>query len=150
MALFYPPLGFHFRVDVDGLGDSALDAGFREVSGITAAISETTYEEGGENRFIHRLPERVTYENLVLKRGVLRGSNLISWFKDSVESFQFDPKSVLVTLLNEEHVPLEAWNFIKAYPVKWSVDSFDAMNNEIAVETIELAFQYYRRMDISF
>jgi len=148
MASNYPPTGFHFRVDFDGLGNAARDTGFREVSGITASVSETTYEEGGENRFVHRLPERITYENLVLKRGVLKGSELIGWFRDSMESYRFDPKSVLVTLLNEEHEPLEAWNFINAYPVKWSVESFDAMSNEVAVETIELAFQYYRRMGI--
>lgn len=148
MASNYPPTGFHFRLDIDDLGESNRDIGFREISGIEASISEMTYEEGGENRFVHRLPERVSYNNLVLKRGVIKGSDLIKWFRDAVESFRFDPKSVLVTLLNEDHEPLEAWNFINAYPVKWSVDSFDAMNNEIAVETIELAFQYYRRMEI--
>ncbi|MEX0769186.1 MAG: phage tail protein [Balneolaceae bacterium] len=148
MAEYYPPAGFHFRVNVEGLDSDSKDIGFQEVSGIDATVGETTYEEGGENRFVHRLPERVTYEKLVLKRGVLQGSELIGWFKKAVESFQFEPKGVLVTLLNEEHEPLESWSFINAYPVKWSVDSFNSTKNEVAVETIELAFQYFRRMEV--
>ena len=149
MANYYPPTGFHFRVNVEGLNsdNGDIDIGFQEVSGINATVGETTYEEGGENRFVHRLPERVTYDKLVLKRGVLKGSELIGWFREAVESFKFDPKGILVTLLNEEHEPLEAWSFINAYPVKWSVSSFDAQKNEVTVETIEMAFQYFRRLD---
>jgi len=147
MSDTYPPVGFHFVVNVEGLNDNSRDSGFREVSGLNATVGEETYEEGGENRFVHRLPTRVTYDKLVLKRGVLKGSELIGWFRSTVESFTFDPKGVMVTLLNEVHEPLESWSFINAYPVKWSISDFNAQNNEVAVETIELAFQYFRRVD---
>jgi phage tail-like protein len=149
MGNYYPPVSFHFEVQFEGLEPGNKDVGFQELSGINATIGETTYEEGGENRFIHRLPERVTYDKLVLKRGVLKGSELIEWFKNAVELFQFDPKGVLITLLNEKHEPLESWSFINAYPVKWTVTNFDSTKNEVAVETIELVFQYYRRMEIN-
>ena len=148
MASYYPPTGFHFVVNVEGLNSDSADSGFQEVSGLNASVGEETYEEGGENRFAHRLPDRVTYEKLVLKRGVLKGSELIGWFKKAVESFRFEPKGVLVTLLNEDHQPLEAWSFINAYPVTWSVSDFNAESSEIAVETIELSFQYFRRMEV--
>ncbi len=149
MADYYPPVGFHFRVNIEGLetDTNEKDIGFQEVSGINASVGEYTFEEGGENRFIHRLPERISYENLILKRGVLHGSKLIEWFRNAVESYRFEPKGVLVTLLNNEHEPVESWTFINAYPVKWSVSNFDAQSNELAVETIELAYQYFRRMD---
>ena len=148
MAGNYPPTGFHFIVNVEGLNSGSSDSGFREVSGLDATLGEETYEEGGENRFIHRLPGRVTYDKLVLKRGILRGSELIGWFKKAVESFKFEPRGVLVTLLNEDHDPLEAWSFINAYPVKWSVADFNAESSEVAVETIELTFQYFRRVEV--
>jgi len=144
----YPPVAFHFRVDIEGLTADGADIRFQEVSGLDASIEEVQHKEGGENRYVHRLPGRVTYEKLVLKRGMLLGSKLIGWFKDAVEGFQFDPKNVLVTLLNGEHQPLEAWHFVNAYPVKWSVSNFHAQNNELVVETIELAFQYFTRLDI--
>lgn len=148
MASYYPPTGFHFSVTIEGLTSGPRDISFREVSGINASVGEFTHNEGGENRFVHRLPDRVTYEKLTLKRGMLMGSELIGWFKDAVETFQFDPREVLVTLLNNEHEPLEAWSFVNAYPVKWSVGSFNAEQNEVVVETIDLTFQYFKRMEV--
>lgn len=148
MANYYPPVGFHFRVDIEGITSDGPDIRFQEVSGLNASIGEMTYKEGGENRFTHRLPEPVTYEKLTLKRGMLIGSKLIGWFKNAVESFQFDPKTVTVTLLNSEHQPLEAWSFVQAYPVKWSFSSFNAQNNELVIETIELSFQFFRRLEV--
>ena len=53
-----------------------------------------------------------------------------------------------VTLLNDEHQPLEAWSFIQAYPVKWSISGFNAQANEIVTETIDLSFQYFRRLEV--
>ncbi len=149
MADYYPPVGFHFRVDIDGITADGSDIRFQEVSGLNANVGEFTYNEGGENRFVHRMADRMTYENLSLKRGMLIGSKLIAWFRDAVEAFSFDPKDITVTLLNAEHQPLEAWNFVKAYPVKWSISNFNAQQNEIVIETIELRFQYFRRLEVN-
>ena len=74
MALFYPPVGFHFLVRFEGLllkYPGIPDIGFQSVSGINADITIEEYHEGGENRFKHKLPNPVTYPNLVLKRGML-------------------------------------------------------------------------------
>lgn len=149
MASYYPPVAFHFKVDIEGITEGGPDIRFQEVSGINASVGEFTYSEGGENRYIHRLPNRVSYEKLVLKRGMLVGSKLISWFKDAIEAFDFSPKEVVVTLLNPDHEPLEAWSFVSAYPVSWKISSFNAQNNEIVTETIELAFQYFTRLEIN-
>ena len=37
------------------------------------------------------------------------------------------------------------WSFIKAWPVKWVVADLKATDNAIVIETIELAYQYFRR-----
>ena len=148
MASYYPPVAFHFKVDIEGITEGGNDIRFQEVSGLNATVGEFTFNEGGENRFVHRLPGRITYEKLVLKRGMLMGSKLIAWFRDAVESFSFDPKEVIVTLLNQEHEPLEAWSFYQAYPVKWNISNFNAQNNEIVIETIELSFQYFTRLEV--
>ena len=146
MSKKYPPSGFHFEVEFEGLS-SGSNSGFQEVSGLEVSIDTFSYEEGGENRFVHRLPERVSYGNLVLKRGLLKGSELIEWFRNAVELYRFKPTGVLVTLLNENHEPLESWSFIQAYPVKWAVSEFNATGNEIVAETIELSYQYFRRLE---
>jgi len=150
MAGYYPPVGFHFRVDFAGFPGESNDIRFQSVSGINATISNSeTYQEGGENRFTHRLPQRPSFENLVLKRGMLVGSQLIAWFKDALENFKFTPKDITVTLLNPSHEPLEQWMFYKAWPTKWNVDGFDAEKAGIVIETIEFSYQYFERKEIN-
>lgn len=155
MASYYPPVGFHFKVQFEGIPLKAgetkndNDIRFQEVSGLNASIETETYQEGGENRFSHRLPKPATYQNLVLKRGMLMGSNLINWFNDAITGFKFKPARVIVTLLNEKHQPLETWSFENAYPVKWNIDAFNAQDSKIVAETIELSYQYFTRASAS-
>ena len=146
MAIYTPPVGFHFRVEfsVDDVTDN--DTRFQEVSGLSAELGVEEVTEGGENRFSHRLPIRATYANLVLKRGLLTDSKIIDWCKDAIENFEFTPATVNVTLLNENHEPLsDTMSFIRAWPVKWSISDFKAQENTVVVETMELAYNYFTR-----
>jgi len=35
------------------------------------------------------------------------------------------------------------WNIVNCYPVKWNVDDLNAEENKLAIETIELAYNYF-------
>lgn len=145
--MYYPPVGFHFTVAFIGvIGVTDNDIRFQTVTGLNVEMNTEELTEGGENRFVHKLPTRAKYPNLVLKRGMLKGSALIKWFKDAVENHKFDPITINVSLLNEKHVPVATWNFIKAYPVKWEISNFDATQNNIVVDTIEIAYKYFTRI----
>lgn len=146
MPSYYPPTGFHFRVEFDLAGVSDNDMRFQEVSGLTAKLGTEELVEGGENRFAHRLPTRGDYGNLVLKRGLLTDSGLISWMRDAIENFQFDPVDVMVSLLNEEHEPLVSWSFRRTWPVQWAISDLSAQDNSLVIETIELVYSYYTKV----
>ncbi len=144
---YYPEVGFHFKVEfVDLPGVTDNDVRFQEVAGITTTLGEEPLEEGGENRFTHRLPKPPTYGDLDLKRGMLLDSGLISWFKDAIENFRFTPINVLVHLLDQEHQPLVTWSFEKAYPKAWTVSGMNASQSGIMVDEIKLSYQYFRRV----
>ncbi|MBL7813102.1 MAG: phage tail protein [Bacteroidetes bacterium] len=150
MALYYPPVGFHFAVYIEGLMPKYTgipDIGFQEASGLDVTINTEEYREGGENRFAHRLPGNISYPNLVLKRGLLIGSQLQMWFRSSIETFTFEPHDMNLLLLNPEHMPIQAWSFLNAYPVKWSVSGFNAQDNGIVVDSVEFSYQFSRRVD---
>jgi len=152
MALYYPPLGFHFLVRFEGLllkYPGIPDIGFQSISGINAEVSIEEYHEGGENRFKHKLPNPASYPNLVMKRGMLIGSQLMQWFKDSVENYAFEAHDITVILLNGDHITIQGWNFIKAWPVKWDISEFNAEQGTIVIESIEFAYQYFRRLDVT-
>ena len=147
MPAYYPPVGFHFRVEFSGMVSKEDDTEirFQEVSGLTAEIGTEELQVGGENRFTYRLPTRPKFGNLILKRGMLKNSVLVDWITNAIEHFKFKPVDVTVHLLDSEHNPISTWTFIKAYPVKWVTSDFKAQDNSLVIETIELVYQYFVR-----
>ncbi|MCB0468915.1 MAG: phage tail protein [Aequorivita sp.] len=143
MATEYPPVSFHFKVEFNGISSQEKDVQFQSVSGLSIDIETEEFAEGGENRFKHKLPVRSKFPNLILKRGMVTDSELIKWCRNAIESFQFEPVDLNVKLLNEKHEPLVTWNVVNVYPVKWSVDDFNAEESKITIETIELAYNYF-------
>jgi phage tail-like protein len=139
---YYPPVGFHFRVEVLGVGNDN-DVRFQSVSGLTVEYDVDTFKEGGENRFEHKLPGRSKYPDLSLKRGLLTDSAVIAWCLDALEQRIVVPKQVDVSLLNERHQPLKTWHITRAWPRKWSVSDFNAQENTLVVETLELSYAYF-------
>ena len=142
MGNYYPPVGFHFKVEFSHLKD---ESQFQEISGLNMELETEQIAEGGENRFKHKLPVRSKFSNLILKRGVKVSSELIKWCRDTMENFgAIVPADLTISLLNAEHEPLMTWNVVHAWPVKWSVSDLNAEQSKISVETIELAYNYFK------
>ncbi len=141
---YYPPVGFHFGVKFDLPDASDNDTRFRDVSGLALELEEETYVEGGENRFIHKLPVRARYSDLVLKRGLLVDSAVRTWCEEAIQNLDIQPVMVWVTLLNENHEPLQTYSFTNAWPKKWSISDFNAESGELVIESLELAYQYFK------
>jgi len=144
-ALERPPVAFHFLVTfyVGGVVENPIDIRFQRVSGISADISPETYEEGGQNLFSHRFPNRVSYGNLILERGLMIGSPLAMEFKAALNTFTFLPGNVQVFLLDGNSDPVASWMFLKTYPVRWSISDLNATSNEVVIETMELAYTHF-------
>lgn len=142
--MFLPPLGFHFKVEVLGLPSVADDLRFTEVAGLSFEVAAEEVPEGGENRYVQKYPGRSKFADLVLKRGLLKSSEVWSWVERCVDTLQIEPKDVDVTLLNEAHEPLMTWHLVKAWPVKWSVSDLNASNNSFVVESLQLSYQRFR------
>ncbi|NEO48990.1 MAG: phage tail protein [Moorea sp. SIO4A3] len=145
-----PPVGFYFMVVffISEIRPNPLDIRFQKVSGISAEIETTDIREGGENIFRHRLPNHVTYNNLVLERGMVTSSPLKDEFNTAMNSMQFAPSNVLVMLLNENTDPVSSWLFERAYPVKWTLSDLDANANAVVIDTMELAYARFKSVKI--
>lgn len=136
----FPAPAFYFHIIA-----GADTASFQEASGIGREIEVEDVQEGGENRFHHRLPKGLKHQNLKLKRGLMNtDGELISWCKNVLEgglSQPIETKTVTVELLDTDQKPLRTWIFHDAYPVKWEVDPFNAKSSEVAIEALELAYK---------
>jgi phage tail-like protein len=153
MPPYYPPTGFHFKVEfigVPGMG-SDKEQRFLEVGGLSFEIETEELREGGENRFVYKLPKRMKFPNLTLKRGLLKGTALLEWFKSAMRTYftvviyDFKPADIIITLMDERDEALAIWKVVQAYPLKWTTSDFKASDNSIVVETLELAYQYFER-----
>ena len=109
---------------------------FRECTGIGVEIETKEYMEGGSNEFVHKLPTRVKYQNIVLKRGVTHEDALLKWFWDSRNSVQ--RKEMTISLLGPGTKTVRTWAFLNAYPVKWTGPNLNASSNQIATESLEV------------
>ncbi len=147
MDLSYPQTGFHFSVVFELFPQLPNDIRFQEVSGLTVTMEMEALKEGGENRFTHQLPVRASYPELVLKRGKFMGSGILSWCMNAIENFEFKPTNILISLLDENHMPLYNWYVINAIPKRLEVSGFSADKSEIVIETLALNYQYFKYYD---
>ncbi|MEI7829427.1 MAG: phage tail protein [Prolixibacteraceae bacterium] len=143
MSNYYPPVGFHFKVEVPALSSNGDDVRFTEVSGLSVEMKTEEVPEGGENRFAQKYPGGVRYTDITLKRGLLIQSELTDWIDRCINSFDIQPKEIFIKLLNENHDPLITWHLINAYPTKWSVSDLNSSNNAVVVESLQLTYQYF-------
>lgn len=155
---YTPPPAFSFTVAVAGSGTvlqlaSGADAGFQEVSGIEAKIEIEEVAEGGENRFVHQLPRVTKSPNLVLKRGYVTAPSFLSeWAAQTVGSTLNRPiltQSIVVMLLGSSRLPLVAWNFDRAWPVRWVTGPFDSLKSQYLTEMLEFSYSTVTRMPLT-
>jgi len=139
---YYPPVGFHFKVEFQGIGNDN-DMRFQSVGGLNVEYDTESIKEGGENRFEHKLPTRTKFSDLSLKRGMLTNSEVINWVKKALFNREFKPALIIITLLNPEHQPLKVWKVNNAWPRKWSVSDLNANENSVVVETLELCYSFF-------
>jgi phage tail-like protein len=130
----YPYTGFRFRIEIGGLTVAQVS----DISGLQSETETESLEEGGVNDFVHQLPKRTKYQHIVLKRGITDLDELWQWHQDVVRG-QFERKNGSVILTDSSGADKWRWNFVQAYPVKWSGPDFKADGNTVAFESVELA-----------
>lgn len=137
-----PPLGHRFAVFflAGGIVPNPLDIRFQKVSGLEATVETAEIREGGQNLYTQRVPQRVGYGKLTLERGFVVGSPLNLEFNAAMSLFKFAPGNVIVTLFSEDAIPIAAWLFVKAFPVRWATADLGASEGSVLVDTLELAY----------
>jgi phage tail-like protein len=128
-----PFSAFNYLVVIDGV----TTAGFSECSGINTETDPIEYRNGNEDITVRKLPGLKKFGNITLKRGYTDSRELWEWRKKVMDG-KTERKSGAVVLLNEARQPALTWNFREAWPRKWEGPSFNAKNNEVAIETLEI------------
>jgi phage tail-like protein len=132
----YPYTVFNFKVTVD---DKEV-GGFSECSGLNMETDVVEYRTGADDHAMRKLPGLKKFTNITLKRGFTKDTYLFDWRKTVLDG-KTVRRSGAIELLGEDHTTVLRWNFYAAWPAKLEGPSLNAKNNEVAIETLELAVE---------
>lgn len=130
-----PLTNFNFIVDIQGMR-----AGFSEISGLSGENAIVEYREGNQTTTMRKQPGITKYNNIMLKRGFTASKELWKWRLEVING-KTRRLPGTITLLDEARNPALVWKFYEAWPTKWAGPTFNAKNNEIAIEELELAIE---------
>lgn len=137
MSTEWPIPKFHFEVIIDGN-----KAYFTEVTGLDIESQPIEYRHGNSPQFSPiKMPGMQKFSNVTLKRGVFVNDNkFFDWFNE-IKMNTIKRKTVIINLLDETKKPVMTWTLSNAWPTKIQSTDLKADGNEVAVETMELAFE---------
>ncbi len=137
MTMTYPFRRYNYRVAIDG----KVVGGFSEISAPDISVGPIEYREGKfPGNTVGKQPGLVKYGNLTLKWGVTESMELYNWIKE-IEGGTVNRKNVVISLHDGNYQELAKWTIISAWPTKYTASDFNPSNNEVAIESLELAHE---------
>lgn len=135
----YPSSSFRFKVDIG----SAVRGSFRECAGLGSETELIEGKESKDGKLVYmKIPGALKWENISLKRGITDSMDIWDWRKKveqgDVDSARMDGSIVMCDDHGQETA---RWNFTSGWPRKVSGPSFNAQNNEIGIEELEIVHE---------
>lgn len=135
-----PPVSFYFLVDFQSKLDH-FQTSFTEVSGLDIRLE--THEKPNDTGIWIKMPAKVTYGNITLKRPAtpLNNDTFLKWVNKCLKTDKdkrIIPYDVIIKLLDEKGNPLIGWKCAYAYPIQWTPGGLDAEKSGLATETVVL------------
>jgi phage tail-like protein len=122
---------------------------FRECTGLGSENEVVEYKASGPKgeQVIKKVPGRLKWNNITLKRGITDSLDMWKWRK-LVEDGKMDEarKNGTLTMFNQKGDPVARWNFINAWPSKLTGPSANATANEPGIEELEITCEGSERV----
>lgn len=127
--------GHHFQVEWGGTR-----IGFQEISGLRVKVDVVEVHDGS---FVDespiKLPGRKHFGNITLRRGIVKRDNEFFDWWNTIQFGEVERRDIVISLLNEEHIPTLVWKIRNAFPVEIVWSDLRASQSEIAIESLEIA-----------
>ena len=135
-----PLLGFNFMLELEG----AVAGYFSECSGIGSEheIVEQKVVDKQGHEVIRKLPGRLKFTDVTLKRGITSDMKIWEWRDLAVQGKMPQArKNCTITMMSREYKPVAVWHFVNAWPLKVTGPSLKADSNEIGVEELTIVHE---------
>jgi phage tail-like protein len=146
-----PYKSFRFEVEISGNMVFA-KAGFQKVSGLKMNTDVVEYREGGDNLTVSKSPGLTKFDPITLERGMSEDTDMWDW---ASKIFHIDETShsqvkyranVKIKLKGRNGAVVKAWEIPNAWISKYETGEFDAMGNNVMLETIELQHEGFKKV----
>ncbi len=130
-----------FYFSVTGLGGNA-PVPFQEVTGLETETKAVDYRHGNSPAYAPvKMPGLAKVGNATLRKGIFPAQQALwNWF-DQIKMNTIARTTVVVSLLDETGAPTMVWTLNNAFPTKITSTDLKSDGNEVAVESIELAYE---------
>lgn len=135
----WPLPKFNFQVDI---GSELKNVAFQEVSGMNVEAQVIDYRHNNSKLFSeNKMTGIVKNGNTTMKRGVFTNDNSFwKWIKE-IEMNTIKRRTITIKLLDESGKPTMTWELHNAWPTKISSTDLKSDGSEVAVDTIEVAYE---------
>jgi phage tail-like protein len=134
----WPLPKFYFSVLIDG-DDSA---NFSEVNGLESETRIIEYRHGNNPIFYPiKMPGLGRVGNVTMRKGIFVNDNKFWDWYNEIKMNTILRRTVVINLLDEAGSPKMTWTLNNAWPTKITGTDLKSEGNEVAIESIELAFE---------
>ena len=136
----------HFRLQIGG---REAVGQFREVSGLDSEQEIVEQNEVGPtgDQWTKKVPGRVKWSNVELKRGIDVDKSLWEWrYQVETEGPDAARTDCTLELIDYDGSPIATYTILQAWPSKYTGAAMNAGSNEIAVEAMTICHEGFKRM----
>ena len=143
MARNDPYRSFRYRIEIGGIQQ----AGFSECTFGDTSTEAVEYREGTDIPHPRKLSGQTKYGNVTLKWGITDNLELYDWYKTVIETGALGKRqNISIILIDEAGSDKARWDLEEAWPIKYDPTDFNASGNDVAIETLEIVTESYRRV----
>jgi phage tail-like protein len=123
------------------LGDDS-SVSFQEASGLESETKPIEYRHGNSPVFYPiKMPGLGRVGNVTMRKGIfVNDQRFWDWYNE-IKMNTIARRTVVVNLLDETGSPKMVWTLNNAFPTKITGTDLKSEGNEVAVESVEIAFE---------
>jgi len=130
---------FRFKVD---FGNEMKEIPFQRVSGLETENNLTEYQKGSDPVFSRvKMPVLTKAGDINLRQGIFANDDKFRNWRQEIRMNTINKSTVLIKLLDDTGKVVMQWTLNNAWPTKISSADLSSEGNEIAVESVEIAYE---------
>jgi phage tail-like protein len=140
-----PLVGFNFALELQG----AIAGYFTEITGVGSEheIIEHKVVDPSGHELIQKIPGRLKWGDISLKRGITSSMDLWDWRQMVEEGKMTDArKNGSIVMLDRAYEEKARWDFVNGWPSKVSGPTLKADSNDLGVEECVIVHEGIKRV----